>query len=98
MRQTQAGVWAGLETQWAEKFRSEIGLRFDTIDYEVDSDLAANSGSGSDELVSPKLSLVLGPWRETEVFLAAGKGFHGNDIRGATITWIPSTASLPSTR
>ena len=43
VRQTQVGAWAGLETRWTEKFRSEIGMRYDTIDYEVDSDLEANS-------------------------------------------------------
>ena len=95
VRQTQVGAWAGLETRWTEKFRSEVGLRFDTIDHEVDSDLAANSGSGSDDLVSPKLSLVFGPWRDTEFFVAAGQGFHGNDIRGATITVDPVDGATP---
>lgn len=95
VRQTLAGLWAGLETRWMEKFRSEIGLRYDIIDYEVDSDLVANSGSGSDDLMSPKLSLVFGPWHETEFFLAAGQGFHGNDIRGATITVDPIDGVTP---
>jgi outer membrane receptor protein involved in Fe transport len=95
VRQTQVGAWTGIETRWTEKFRSEVGLRFDTIDYEVDSDLAANSGSGNDFLASPKLSLVFGPWRETEFFVAAGQGFHGNDIRGATITVDPIDGVTP---
>jgi outer membrane receptor protein involved in Fe transport len=95
VRQTQVGAWAGLETRWTDTFRSEAGLRFDTIDFEVDSDLAANSGSGSDDLASPKLSLVFGPWRETEFFVAAGQGFHGNDIRGATITVDPVDGATP---
>ena len=95
VRQTEASAWAGLETHWMEKFRSEVGLRFDTIDYEVASDLAANSGSGSDGLASPKLSLVFGPWRETEFFVAAGQGFHGNDIRGATIAVDPVDGVTP---
>ncbi|HWN07613.1 MAG TPA: TonB-dependent receptor [Steroidobacteraceae bacterium] len=95
VRQAQVGAWAGLETRWTEKFRSEAGLRYDTIDYEVASDLAANSGSGSDALASPKLSLVFGPWRETELFVAAGQGFHGNDIRGATIAVDPSDGVTP---
>jgi outer membrane receptor protein involved in Fe transport len=93
--QAQVGAWAGLERRWMEKFRSEIGLRYDRIEYEVDSDRTANSGSGSDGLVSPKLSLVFGPWHETELFVAAGRGFHGNDIRGATITLDPGDGVTP---
>ncbi|MGH8722742.1 MAG: TonB-dependent receptor domain-containing protein, partial [Burkholderiales bacterium] len=61
VRQTEAGAWAGLATRWTEKFRSEIGLRYDSIDYAVASDLAANSGSASDAVASPKLSLVFTP-------------------------------------
>ena len=71
------------------------GLRYDRVDYDVDSGLAANSGSGSDDLVSPKLSLVFGPWHDTEFFAAAGQGFHGNDIRGATITVDPVDGVTP---
>ena len=95
MRQTLVGLWAGVETRWTDKFRTEIGARFDTIDYDVDSDLEANSGSGSDDLTSPKLSMVFGPWADTEIFVAGGQGFHGNDIRGATITVDPVDGVTP---
>jgi hypothetical protein len=93
--QTQSGLWAGLEMRWTDRFRSELGLRYDRVDYDVQSDLAANSGSGGDDLASPKLSLVVGPWRETEFFVAAGQGFHGNDVRGATITVDPVDGVTP---
>ncbi len=46
---------------------------------------AAHSGSAADHLLSPKLSLILGPWRRTESFFNAGRGFHGNDARGMEI-------------
>ena len=48
------------------------------------SSIAGNSGSKSAGLVSPKLSLVLGPWAKTEYFVNYGYGFHSNDARGAT--------------
>jgi outer membrane receptor protein involved in Fe transport len=95
VRQTQSGVWTGVETRWSDHVRTEIGARFDHIDYRVVSSLGANSGSGSDDLVSPKFTAVFGPWRETEFFLAAGQGFHGNDIRGATTTVDPADGVTP---
>lgn len=33
-------------------------------------------------MASPKLSVILGPWRNTELYLNAGSGFHSNDARG----------------
>jgi outer membrane receptor protein involved in Fe transport len=51
----------------------------------VASNLPVNSGRRESAIVSPKLSLVLGPWRKTEVYLNLGEGFHSNDARGATI-------------
>jgi outer membrane receptor protein involved in Fe transport len=95
VEQTLVGLWTGLETRWTESFRTEIGARWDAIDYEVASSLAANSGSGSDDIVSPKLSMVFGPFRETEFFAAAGRGYHANAIRGATITVDPADGVTP---
>jgi hypothetical protein len=45
---------------------------------------AANSGSASKFLPSPKASLIFGPWANTELYLQGGFGFHSNDGRGAT--------------
>jgi outer membrane receptor protein involved in Fe transport len=57
----------------------------------VESNLAANSGSRDDTVLSPKLSFLLGPWKATEVYLNLGYGFHSNDARGATIRVDPRT-------
>ncbi|MGP8185723.1 MAG: TonB-dependent receptor [Terracidiphilus sp.] len=45
---------------------------------------AANSGSATKFLPSPKVSLILGPWSNTEFYLQGGFSFHSNDGRGAT--------------
>jgi hypothetical protein len=45
---------------------------------------AANSGSASKFLPSPKASLIFGPWANTEFYLQGGFSFHSNDGRGAT--------------
>jgi hypothetical protein len=41
--------------------------------------------------VSPKGSIVLGPWSGTEFYGNAGVGFHSNDARGSTSTRDPAT-------
>ncbi len=74
-------------TDW---LRVIAGLRHDRADFDVSSDLAANSGSAADNITSPKLSLVFGPWADTELFVNAGRGFHENDARGTTITVDPA--------
>jgi len=48
------------------------------------SSIPVNGGSASAGLVSPKGSLVFGPWAKTEYFLNYGFGYHSNDARGAT--------------
>jgi outer membrane receptor protein involved in Fe transport len=68
------------------------------FDFGVDSDLALNSGNAADSIVSPKFSIVLGPWRETEYFLNAGRGFHSNDARGTTIRVDPGDGVTPMER
>ncbi|MBA4147561.1 MAG: TonB-dependent receptor [Verrucomicrobia bacterium] len=79
------------KTQWAEKFRTVAGVRADIYHFDVDSDNPANSGNETDAIVSPKLSLVFGPWANTEVYLNGGLGFHSNDGRGVTTRIDPAT-------
>jgi len=98
VEQTLASAWTAVATQWTPWLRSELGLRADRLGYDVASDLAANSGTGHDSLVSPKSSLALGPWRDTEFFVAAGRGFHSNDVRGATIAVDPTDGVTPVDR
>jgi hypothetical protein len=83
--QAQYSAFLTHDQRWTQWLRTEAGVRFDYFDFAVDSDLEANSGDASDSIVGPKLTVVLGPWAETEVFLNAGRGFHSNDARGTTI-------------
>ena len=73
--------------------RTITGLRGDAYDFNVDASQAANSGSASDQMVTPKFSLVFGPWKRTELYLNYGHGFHSNDARGTTITQEPGTTN-----
>lgn len=89
--ETSIGAYASTETHWTDWFRSNLGLRYDTYRFEVTSDLAVNSGNRTDGILSPKVSLVFGPWAKTEYFLNGGLGFHSNDARGTTIHVDPAT-------
>ena len=72
--------------------RAVAGLRLDRVSNRVDAlTLAANGGSASDTQVSPKLSLIDGPFSKTEFFFNAGRGLHSNDARGTTATIDPKT-------
>lgn len=91
VEQSLAGAWSEAEVRWNRWLRTRAGLRADRWQADVDSDLAVNSGRESDSLVSPKLSVVLGPWRSTELYANWGQGYHSNDARGATIRVDPRT-------
>ena len=86
MRQTSGGVYGEAATQWAPWLRSIVGLRADRFEFKVGSSIAANSGSKSASIASPKLSLIFGPWNKTEFFSNTGYGFHSNDARGTVAT------------
>ncbi|MEZ5289231.1 MAG: TonB-dependent receptor [Vicinamibacterales bacterium] len=89
--QTSVSGYAQNETAWTPWLRTLAGVRLDTYRFDVTADIAANSGTTSSALASPKASATFGPWAGTEVYLNGGFGFHSNDARGATITVDPAT-------
>ena len=89
--ETSAGAFAEVTTRWSSKVRSVAGVRLDHYRFDVESDLAANSGTSRATRASPSLSLIFGPWRKTEFYVNAGNGFHSNDARGATISVDPKS-------
>ena len=91
LKQTSGGLFAQSEIEWSPVVRTTVGLRGDLYGYEVTALDPRNSGDGSDGIVSPKLSVVLGPWQDTEFYVNWGHGFHSNDVRGATLTVDPRT-------
>lgn len=99
---TTVGVYAKNHTHWHEKVRTIAGLRGDFINNDVTvlgtgsgsaNTNAANSGSRGKAMISPKLSLVLGPWYDTEYFFNIGYGYHSNDARGTTLQLHPETGT-----
>jgi hypothetical protein len=88
--ESTAGVYTTANWQVNDWFRVQPGLRADAFYFDVESDNPANSGDETDAIVSPKLSLIFGPWSDTELYANAGMGFHSNDARGTTITIDPA--------
>ncbi|QJD93828.1 TonB-dependent receptor [Duganella dendranthematis] len=89
--ESSAALFVENNTRWNAAFRTVAGARLDSYRFDVQSDLAANSGKANDHLVSPSLSLIYGPWQTAEVYANFGSGFHSNDARGSTITIDPKT-------
>lgn len=89
--QSTAGVYLQSSIRWSLWLRTVTGLRYDHFWFDVSSNGPENSGRASAAIVSPKLSLIFGPWRKTELYVNGGRGFHSNDGRGATMSVDPRT-------
>ena len=94
--QTLYGGYIADNMRLASWLQAELGMRVDAVRFDVQSNLAANSGGANDSIASPKLALVFGPWNRTEYFLNAGRGFHSNDARGATMKIDPADGVTPT--
>ena len=92
VRETMISLYLQNTTTWNSWFRTQTGLRGDHVMMSLNSyTTPENNGSASATKVSPKLSLIFGPWQKTELFLNAGRGFHSNDARGVIDKVIPGT-------
>jgi outer membrane cobalamin receptor len=91
VNETGAGLFAQSSIQWSRWLRTIAGVREDRYSFDVDSNEPLNSGREDATMFSPKLTVILGPWRNTELYANAGSGFHSNDARGATIAIDPAT-------
>lgn len=97
VREGHGGIFYRNQTHWLEKFRTVAGVRGDFYNFEVNNKLyPVNSGTKSAGIFSPKLSLIAGPWAETEFFINMGYGYHSNDARGITAKYDPATGEAIS--
>lgn len=86
-------LWAQNVTHWLPWLRTQAGLRADYYQFRVNSNVPQNSGTVSDNMLSPKLSATFGPWLQSEVYANWGRGFHSNDARGTTIRVDPTNTA-----
>ena len=89
VKEASAGAYLENTVQWREWLRTTAGMRYDRYRFDVDSNIAENSGKVGEGVTSPKISVVLGPWAKTEFFINYGEGFHSNDARGTTVHLTP---------
>jgi len=91
VEELSVSTYAEVEFYAAPNVRTFMGARADYYDWDVDARQQANSGSGDDTLVSPKLGLAWEIHETLEAYANWGRGFHSNDVRGATLTEDPAT-------
>lgn len=91
--EASAAVFIDQASQWTPWLRTRVGARADQFSFKVRSDLSANSGSTSAQIVSPKVALTLTPIKEIAIFANWGQGFHSNDARGTVIQVNPDPRS-----
>ena len=76
------GPYVENTTHWTSWLRTVVGLREEYYNADDVSYVTNATGSGSQTLFQPKVSLVVGPFAQTELYLSYGKGFHSDDVRG----------------
>ncbi|MCV6622865.1 MAG: TonB-dependent receptor [Cellvibrionaceae bacterium] len=100
------GLFWENKISWTENLRTVLGVRYDYLDFDVSDrlginqngiNLAANSGSGDDDIVSLKGSIVYNLSDNYELYASAGQGLHSNDVRGATIKLDPANGEAIDT-
>lgn len=93
VKQSSVALFWENSLSWTHWLRSVAGARFDHFDFNVRSNLDANSGTASANLFAPKVALIFGPWANTEWFVNAGRGYHSNDARGVLTRVDPRTGA-----
>ncbi|WP_174296301.1 TonB-dependent receptor [Sphingomonas bacterium] len=90
-----AGVFAEATIHLFPTVRVVLGLRGDGYAFDVRSTIAANSGTSTAGIVSPKAAIAWTPFRQIELYVNYGEGFHSNDGRGTAITIDPNDGVTP---
>ena len=80
-------IYANEVVRFSDRFRAEVGGRFDYFIFDVEDLLPTDSvhtnysGFNYQMLFSPKFNLIYSPSDKLQFFFNAGSGFHSNDAR-----------------
>ncbi|WP_020167128.1 MULTISPECIES: TonB-dependent receptor [Methylotenera] len=85
VKQGSVGLWWQGNWQILPNLRASTGLREDIYKFDIDSNIAENSGKAHSNIFSPKLGLAWQASKQHEFYVNWGRGFHSNDARGSTI-------------
>ena len=91
IKSSSYAVFAQSNIILGDSWAMALGVRYDHLDVDVNSDVDANSGSENDGLLSLKGGLKYFLNDNVTLFANIGQGFHSNDARGATISVDPLT-------
>jgi len=91
------GIYGEVEVAITERLRGTAGLRGDHYDWDVTALRPVNSGSGDDQILSPKINVAYLVNNGLEAYASWGRGFHSNDVRGATIAIDPASGDPTDT-
>lgn len=82
--ESSVGLYGEAVTRWMPWFRTALGLRGDLFYFEPRESSVDGQDAETAGIISPKFSAIFGPWKETELYLNFGTGFHSNDARGVS--------------
>ena len=80
--------WEG-DIDLTDRLTTYVGVRYDYLDVDVESDNPLNSGTADDGLLSIKAGLQYQMQDNLYSYFNLGQSFHSNDARGATISVDP---------
>lgn len=78
------GAFGEVEIFLTDRLRGNLGLRGDHYDFDVNALQNEHSGAGDASLFNPKFNLAYRLADNLEAYASWGRGFHSNDVRGAT--------------
>ncbi len=85
VKQHSVGLWWQGNWQLLPSLRASSGLREDFYRFDVDSNIAENSGTAHSNIFSPKFGFAWQASNHHEFYVNWARGFHSNDGRGSTI-------------
>lgn len=90
VQELSISLWGEVEYDLSDELRLNLGLRGDYFEADVTAfSEPLNSGTEDETLLSPSAGLAWHVGNGIELYANYGRGFHSNDVRGATITIDP---------